>query len=180
MRDDRDRDRRGHAARLLGGFVASFAAAAPAQAAGGLHLWPPDWATFGLLLLAFLVMLVPMNALIFKPLFAAMDAREDRIAGARRRGEKLETDAAEVLERYQTAVRGARDEAEQDRRTRIEEARAERGSITDAARGEAEAEVERSRGDIQRSLDEARSSLRESGEALAREAAERILGRSLS
>jgi F0F1-type ATP synthase membrane subunit b/b' len=77
-------------------------------------------------------------------------------------------------------VREARESAELDRRSHVENARNEHASVTDAARAEAEAEVERSRGEIGRSLGEARSALRESTEPLAREAAARILGRSLS
>lgn len=154
--------------------------AAPAHAAGGLHLWPPDWQALGLILLAFVLLVTPINHLVFKPLFRAIDEREERIAGSRRRGEKLEQDADDVLERYQRAVREARESAEQDRRGQIEAARGEHGAVTAEARSEAEAEVERSRADIQQSLEAARSALRASAEPLAREAAARILGRSLS
>jgi F-type H+-transporting ATPase subunit b len=157
-----------------------LAHAGPAHASGGLHLWPPDWTALGLILVAFILLISPLNALIFKPLFRAIDEREDRIAGARRRGEKLEKDAEQVLERYQREVREAREAAEQDRRSQIERARSEHQTLTEAARGEADAEVGRSRAEIRRSFEEARSALRTSAQPLAHEAAARILGRSLS
>lgn len=160
--------------------VAVLAGATPAHAAGGLHLWPPDWMALGLILLAFVLLIVPVNRLVFVPLLRAMDEREDRIVGARRRGEKLEHDAEKVLERYERSVREAREAAELDRRSQIEKARGDHNALTAAARSEAEAEVERSRGEIQQSLEEARGALRASAEPLAREAAARILGRSLS
>ena len=150
-----------------------------AYASGSLELIP-HVPTLVALLIAFVILIFPLNSMIFKPLFGVLDERASRIEGARRRAEKLEEEAAEVTSRYREAVRSAREEAEIARQAQLAEARSEQGSITADAKAEAEAEVKRARSEIAGSIDAARVSLEGSAEGLARSAAERILGRSLS
>ena len=87
-------------ARTITGAGAAFAAlvAAPAQAADGLVL-VPEATLLVVLLVAFTLLVFPVNALVFKPLFRVLALREERIAGARRRALELERDAADVLAR---------------------------------------------------------------------------------
>ncbi len=151
----------------------------PAHAAGALNLIP-DLVPLLLIMAAFLLLIVPLNQLLFKPLFGVLDEREARIAGARRRGDQLQEQAEEVLGRYQESVRLVRDESEADRRRQIERARQEHSTITAEARTSAEDEVERGREAIRSSLGDAREQLRSSAESLARDAAQQILGRSLT
>ena len=163
----------------------------PALAADKLELIP-DYALFGLILgkegfgslwimlIGFVVIIFPLNALIYQPIFRALDERASRIDGARSRSVELEKDADAVLERYETALRDARSAAEDARQTQLATAREEQANLTTQARGEAEGELERARGELGRSLEEARASLRASADDLATAAAEQILGRSLS
>lgn len=163
----------------IGFLVAlTLTTAGAAQAAGDLVLIPDP----GLLLsmiLAFALLIFPLNALLFKPIFAALDARAERIEGARTRSLKLEADADEVFKRYEAAIFEARAESETARQARLEEAREEQARLTVAARSKAEVELERARAELGRSVDEARASLRASAEDLARSAAETVLGRAL-
>jgi len=173
----RARARRATASAALG--AAALLGSAPARAAEGLNLYP-DLPSSVVILVAFLVLMYPLNVLLFRPLFRVLDERHERISGANRRAEKLQREAEEVLSRYREAVGRVREEAEQDRRAHVEQAREEHASITGQAREEAEQQVERSRAEVRRSLEEARQGLRAETEALARDVAGRVLGRSVS
>jgi len=167
-------------ARLCLVAFAMLLIAGPAHAAGGqLNLIPDPFRLF-VMIVFFAVIIFPVNAILFQPMFRALDARDDEINGARKRAEKLEADASETLGRYQAAVRAEREAAELDRRRHLEAARDEQSQVTTAARAEAEREIEHARGELTRSLEEARATLRDGAQQLASEAAERILGRSVS
>ncbi len=164
--------------------------ATPSTASENLVLIP-DYALFGLfgqegigtlwiMLIGFVLLIFPLNSLLFQPIFSALDARAARIAGARARSVQLEKEADEVLDRYESAVRGARIEAEAARLAQIAQAREEQATLTAQARNDAEANLEAARADLARSLDDARATLRSAADDLATQAAERVLGRTLS
>jgi F-type H+-transporting ATPase subunit b len=154
--------------------------ARPALAAeGGIEILP-DWTgVLPILLVLFAVLIFPVNRLIFQPLFRVLDEREMRIDGARARAHKVEEEAQAVLGRYEDAVADARGQAAAERKAALAEAREDEKAATGEARAVAEGEIERARREIAASLAEAREGLRPRAEELAREAAERILGRSL-
>ena len=164
-------------AALLGVLVL-LALPGAALAAGDLVLFPKPPMLIALVALFFLLVL-PMNALIFKPIFRALDERAHRIAGARHRAERVSAEADAVLARYQEAIREARAAAETSRKQLIEGARSEQASIAGSARRDAEALVEQARSELGSALGEARTGLRASANELARLAAERILGRAI-
>ncbi len=171
-------------------------AARPAQASESLNL-VPDYALFGLIrlglipdesglgalwvmLIAFALLVFPLNALIFQPIFRALDARTARIDGARQRSQHLQREADSILERYESAVRETRAEAEAARQVEIGRAREEQTALTSQAKQEAERQLESARAELARSLESARAGLRASADELARAAAEQVLGRALS
>jgi F-type H+-transporting ATPase subunit b len=164
---------------VLRAVLASLLVALPASASETLEL-TPDLVVTGVLFVAFLVLILPLNHLIFRPLLRVMDEREERIAGARRRAERVQVQAQESLQRYEDAIREAYQEASAERRQKLDVARAELQSVTQQARQDAEQELVRARQELQGSLSQARDSLRASASELADLAAERILGRSLS
>ena len=191
-------------------ITARIATGGLAFAAGfGLAAWPglanasesldliPDYAFFDLIklglisdesglgalwirLIAFAMLVVPLNALLFQPVFRALDARAERIQGARARSEHLQREADAILERYETAVREARGEAEAARQAEIARAREEQVALTSQVKHDAERQLENARADLGRSLETARASLRASADGLARSAAEQVLGRALA
>ena len=151
-----------------------------AASEGGIVLWP-DWFTLLPFMIAlFAALIVPVNALLFRPLLRALDLRSDRIVGTRERAEKLAASADEILARYEKAVSDVRVEAEQARRSELSNARSETAARTAAARADAEREIERARHEVSGALADARTRLRSEAEPLAREAASRVLGRTLS
>lgn len=159
--------------------AATLLVAPSAIAVGELDLIP-DPNTVVVLVIAFALLVPVVNALIVRPVLKVVDDREDKIAGARRRAEKLEREADRVLSRYEEAVRETRELCERDRRVQLDAARAQQAEVTGAARAEAEREIAQSRGELQASLGQARSGLRAATEGLARQAAERILGRTVA
>lgn len=171
-------------------FAVSPLIALPSAAAENLVLIP-DYALFGLfgeggigtlwvMLIGFVVLIFPLNALLFQPIFRALDARAARIEGAKARSAQLENEADQVLDRYESAVRGARIEAEAARQAQLGQAREEQAVLTAQARSAAEVEIDGARAELARSLEDARTTLRAAADDLATSAAEQVLGRALS
>jgi F-type H+-transporting ATPase subunit b len=173
------RENRKRSAAAFGRAALAILATSASAAEGDLVLTPNVPMLFALIAL-FIALIFPVNALLFRPIFAALDAREEKIAGTRARAAKLAEEADAVLKRYQDSVRQVRAEAEQGRRGQLADAKGSASEQLASARGDAEREIERARGEIQSALTAARSSLRGEAETLAREASARILGRDLS
>jgi F-type H+-transporting ATPase subunit b len=172
-------------ARLAAGAVGSLASAAPAFAEeghGGGHelVLFPEPAELVPLIVLFILLVPLLNHLLFKPVFRILDAREERIDGARKRAAKLEQDAAAVMERYRSAVATARAEAEEGRKATLDAARHAHAERVARERHEAEGRMEAAKREIDAALVGARASLRGEIEGLARDAASRILGRAVS
>lgn len=176
---------------LANGLAISALFAGSASASENLVIIP-DARLFGLfdmgeglgsmwvMLIGFLILVFPLNSLIFQPIFNALDARAERIQGARDRSAQLEREASNVLERYEDAIREARVDAEANRQAGLSAAREEQVTLTTQARSEAETELTRARTEMNQSLDDARATIRASAEDLATAAAEQVLGRTLS
>jgi len=139
----------------------------------------PDWKLLIPLIALFAILVIPVNQWVFKPLFRVLDEREERIAGARARAERLAGEADEIVEQYEAALRGTREDAERARREQLDAARRDTLDTTGAARAEAEREVEGARHALRESLETARTTLRAQSRELAREAAARVLGRAI-
>jgi F-type H+-transporting ATPase subunit b len=164
----------------LAPLAAVLVLAAPASAAeGGIQILP-DWGLMFVLVIAFALLIAPVNALLITPLLRVLDERRERIEGARTRARAVEEDAERVLGSYEAALAQARRDAASERQRRIEETRGEEKAASASAHEAAEGQIERARASIESALGEARATLRQEAQALAREAAERILGRRLS
>lgn len=164
--------------RVLASLVV-LTAASPAHAAGDLVLFPDPQLLIALIVL-FAALVFPLNHLIFKPIFHALDEREERISGARARAVHIEAEADGLLARFEDSIREARASAEEVRKQHVAQARSEQASIGAAAREEAEQKVEAARAELGRSLAEARATLQATSRELASAAAQNILGRPLS
>jgi len=151
-----------------------------ASAAEGSLVLVPDLTMVVALLVFFVLLIFPVDRFLFQPIFQALDARRDRIAGTRARAEQLEADAAAALERYETAVQEVRAESEAARKEALGGAREASQSETDGARQEAEASLLRAREELLRDLETAGATLRQQAETVAREAATTVLGRPLT
>lgn len=171
-------DRRGRVLPSLP-VLALLASATPARAAEGGLVIVPDGPLLLLLLAAFALLVFPANALLFRPIFRVLDAREQRIAGTRRHAERVAREADAVVTRYESAIEQARDGAARERAEKLEAARRDGASSTAQARELADRQLEAARRDLERTTAEVRGALRTEAEALARDAASRLLGRTL-
>ena len=151
-----------------------------AASEGKLVLLPDLTGLLPLMILLFAALIVPVNTLLFKPIFRVLEDREEKIDGTLTRAERLGVEAEETLSRYNTAIREVRDEVEAERKRSFAEARDRGTEKTVEARSAAESEIERARNEVQGVLEEARATLRTQAEELAEHAAERVLGRPLS
>ena len=154
--------------------------AAPARAAEGGLVLVPDPRILVLLVAVFVGLRYILHPLLVEPLTRVLEEREARIEGARDRAARIGGEAEELHGRYREALQRTRAEIEADRRRALAEARSQQQRVTQEARAEAERETVRARQEVEAALAEARGGLRGAAEVLAREAAERILGRSLS
>jgi F-type H+-transporting ATPase subunit b len=144
----------------------------------GLVLLPELWRIVPLIAL-FAVLILPANGLVVKPLLRVLDERDARIGGTRAKADRLEHEAAEILARYEQAVRDTREEGERARRSLLTEVRSEVQREIASARSEAESRLDGARGEIAASLESARGALRGQAQDLARQAASQVLGRAL-
>lgn len=159
--------------------VAALCAASPALAASGALNLVPEWDLLLLLIALFVALIYPLNLLIFKPILRVFDDRQEKITGTAARAERLREEADGIVARYEQAVRDVREESELSRRQHLEVARNESVSELSGARASAEREITSARQAITSSLEGARATLRGEAEGLARQAAERVLGRTL-
>lgn len=162
---------------LAAGLVLLPIAAIAAE--GGLSIFP-DPVELLILIAIFVALIFPANKLLFAPLLGVLEERDKRIEGARGRAREIDADADRVFGEYEAAVTDARRLADENRRGQLDEARREQSRVTTSARGDAEVEVQRARAGVALALDQARSEVRSQAQQLAREAASRVLGRSLS
>ncbi len=160
--------------------AAPLGLASRALASEELSLVPDFTTTLPLLILAFAILVIPLNRLIFQPIFRVLDARLDQIEGNRLRSEQVTAQADDALKRYERSIREVREDAERDRRARLEVVRGETAHRAATARSESDAEIARARDQVAVALADARASLRVQAEELATEAASRLLGREVS
>ncbi len=160
--------------------AAALLAPATAQAAGGGLEIIPNPATMIPLIVLFALMIVPVNRLLIQPMLRVLEERDERIAGARAKAGDVGKRADEVLASYEERVAAARDAAETERRSKLDEAKGAQADRVGQERATAEGRLEQARGEVQSALEQARGSLRAQAEQLARDAAEKMLGRSLS
>jgi F-type H+-transporting ATPase subunit b len=176
-----NRDRRVARTASLIAFGAVFLlVASEATASEGDLVLLPDPRTLIILVVLFGLMVFPVNALIFKPIFRVLDERDEKIAGSRRHAERIFAQADEVLESYEQSLREVRQDAERGRKRTLERARADGAGRTAEARSETEREVARAREEVAVALSEARVTMRSQAQGLAAEVAARALGRAVS
>jgi F-type H+-transporting ATPase subunit b len=152
--------------------------AGAAHAEGKLNIYPDPVHLF-ILVGVFVALIFPTNALIFQPIFSALDERSKRIEGAQRRAEHIAQESEAVVERYRDSIRQARAEAESHRKDQLTAARSEQADVAASSRQDAERVIQGARAELERELEQAREGLRASAQDLARTAAERILGRAV-
>jgi F-type H+-transporting ATPase subunit b len=137
----------------------------------------PNPLVIGLQVVPFLITILGLYSLIFKPMLAHLEGREDAIEGAQGRAKELEAQLAARAAEYEEKLTAARIEMAELRGSRRAEAMAEAEAMVKAARTEAEAELDAAVTAVQSQATAAREGLKGSSAVLAQHIASQVLGR---
>ena len=143
-----------------------------------MHL-PPDWGTFGALIVSFLAFWFIFRRLFFDPFLKLIAERERRLREFGQRTEHLIEEGKEADAQRERELAALRREALARRDAERRKAEEEAAHVIEQAKTEARASMERAREAIEREVASAESRLDAFARALADDLAERVLGRPL-
>lgn len=127
----------------------------------------------------FLVLLIILHRLLYKPLLAKMDERTVAIKQSLDAAQAARAEAARAHEENEARLRAAHAEAAAIRAQALQEAAEEQRRLVEAARGEAERLVASAKAQTEAEIRRAREELRREVAELATGVAEKLVRRSL-
>jgi F-type H+-transporting ATPase subunit b len=135
-----------------------------------------DWTLF-LQFANFVILMAVLNALLFKPLRAALQARREVIEGSKAKVQDIDEQVQAQIARYEAQLQEARQQGSQERTELRKTAQEEEARILGVANQASAAKLQTIKEQIQEEAGVARQALRNETEALAREIAGKVLGR---
>ncbi len=118
-----------------------------------------------------------LNRLLFRPLTAIMQARDEAVSSARQMAESASVQARTSAEEFENRTRAARAEVYRQMEEARQAAQARRAALLAEARTRASESTERATRELQSSVADARTRLEQDADALASAIADRVLGR---
>ena len=140
----------------------------------------PDLTLVAVQLVPFLVLMMGLHVILFKPMLAYLDECQAATAGARHRAEELQAKANERVAQWEQAIAKARSDIAELRSGRRAQANGEYQGIVAASRKAAEARVGEAAAVIRAEASAARSELQAQSRVLAGDVATKVLGRPLA
>ena len=137
-----------------------------------------DWTLF-LQFANFMILMVVLNALLFKPLRAALQARREAIESSKAKVHDIDEQVQAQIARYEAQLQEARLQGAQERATLRKAGQEEETRILGAANQTAAEKLQTIKEQIQEEAGTARQALRNETEALAKEIAGKVLGRAI-
>ena len=137
-----------------------------------------DW-TLLLQFANFMVLLLVLNALLYKPLRAVLAARKATIDGDLAKARALDEEIQAQVAEYEAKLQDARQRGSQERMALRQAALAEEAKMLGAANEKASQRLQSLKEQVAGEAETARQTLRSETEALARQVAGKVLGRSL-
>jgi F-type H+-transporting ATPase subunit b len=131
-------------------------------------------------LVNFLVTMLILNFLLFRPIRRIVSERKEKIARSEAEIERLRLGAQEKLSMFQAQLDQARADGVEKKLAARKVAQDEERGLLDKVSKEMEATLQRARGEIAADAATARDSLRAQADSFAAAVAEKILGRSVS
>jgi F-type H+-transporting ATPase subunit b len=128
----------------------------------------------------FLVLLLVLNALLYKPVTAKIREREARIRNDREKAAELDGQVQEQEKRHQQELATVRQTGAQEKSALMAESKKKETEILDKARAEASRIVEDMKASIRVEAEEVRKALKAEMTPLAQSISEKILGRAVS
>jgi F0F1-type ATP synthase membrane subunit b/b' len=144
-----------------------------------MHI-PPNWGTFGVLIVSFLVFWFIFSRLFFRPFLNLLSEREERFRSLNDRTEQLLKEARAADEAREQRLNAVRREAMEHRDSERRRIEAEAAQLLETAKADARASLDAAQTRIEGELKAAEHDLEEMGRTLASELAERVLGRRLN
>ena len=149
-----------------------------ALAAGDFSL-EPHWPYVAANVVLFLLLIYPVNRLLIQPMLHLIEEREGHTTGALDRAASLEAETRQTAAQIEARLAEARGRAQTRRTAILAEAEAEERALLHAASDDAARSIETVRSAVDAELAQARGALEADARTLAREAASRLLGRTL-
>lgn len=143
--------------------------------AGGASLFTPDLGLSVWTIVVFLVVLFVLGKYAWKPMLAALDAREQGIVGSIASASQMREEAEKLLEEHRRQLADARRQAQEIVASGREAGETLRKDIEAKAREEGDRMLERARVEIHRERDQAMDTLRKESVDLALTVASKIL-----
>jgi F-type H+-transporting ATPase subunit b len=143
-----------------------------------MHI-PPDWGTFTLLIVSFLVFWFIFSRAFFRPFLNLLSERERRVKTLGEQTEQLVKEAMAAEQERERRLAEARHEALQSRDAERRKAESEAARILEEAKAECHVALERATVRIEKEIATAERELEAMARTLAAQLAERVLGRPL-
>lgn len=135
--------------------------------------------TFIFQLVNFLVLMLALNVILYKPVRKLLANRAAEIAGGHEKAAALDLGVQEKMAQYEERLHDAKAKASEERGILKKAAIAEETAILDKARKEATDSVNALKGKVAKEAAEARGYLKEQTRSLSLEICEKVLGRRL-
>lgn len=137
-----------------------------------------DWTIF-LQTANFLVLMLVLNFLLYRPVRGILKLRKAKIEGDYDKAKQLEQQINEKMTRYQDCLQEAKNKANQEKSAMRKSATEEQERILGSAREEATGHLQAIKNRVLSQAKEARSDLSKEAQTLASLVASKVLGRSL-
>lgn len=134
---------------------------------------------FVIQLVNFLILILVLNVLLYKPIRKVLAERQGRIAEAKVRAESVEQDLQIKMAEYEACLKAMKSTAADERNSLVKEAQAEEATILEAARKDATDSLAAIKERVAKEAAAARTLLQEQAKALSVDICEKVLGRSL-
>ncbi|MBI3651300.1 MAG: hypothetical protein HY231_09805 [Acidobacteria bacterium] len=135
--------------------------------------------TLVVVLILFIVFVLVLNQLLFKPIGKVLDERESLTAGAAAESRAAARQYQARLNHYEETIRQARAEnykkLEQQRKAALDK----RSQLIEEARAQAEAEIVKARQEVAAQTAEARATLEQESRQIAEQISRTVLGRAV-
>jgi F-type H+-transporting ATPase subunit b len=128
----------------------------------------------------FMVLLLVLNRLVFRPYLALLRERHENIDGAKEEAQRANCDAEQALLTYEEQIMKARKDASASRLRHREEGEMKASEVLAEARKEGEAKLQATRLKINKSAQAATLALRTRADQIASDVAAKLLGRRVS
>ncbi|HEY1372077.1 MAG TPA: ATP synthase F0 subunit B [Candidatus Binatia bacterium] len=118
-----------------------------------------------------------LNKILFKPFLRLVEEREKRTEGLKAAAAALTAEAERLRADYESAIRQANDEGAAAKEALLEEARRTREQLLTESRAQAAERLSTVRDEIKKEIEQGRAHALRESEDIARQMAEKVLGR---